>query len=93
MVIHIDTNTHACTHVHTHTHTHTYMQVGVLFTHPTYDAMKPCPYFLNGDCKFSDQICKFSHGHTVSLSELRPFQEPDFRYVHSADLSRLSVEK
>ena len=43
--------------------------------------MKPCPFFLEGKCRFDEHSCKFSHGHVVPFSELRPFQDPDFRSV------------
>lgn len=56
----------------------------MLFTHPTYNAMKPCPFYLNGKCKFED-TCKFSHGHVVLFSELLTYQEPDYRCVISGD--------
>lgn len=56
-------------------------QVRILFTHPLYDAMKPCEYFLEGSCKFSDTECNFSHGHVVPLSRLHPYMEPDYRYL------------
>ena len=56
-------------------------QVRVLFTHPSYNRMKPCSFFMEGKCKFSEETCKFSHGHVVSFSELQPFQDPDFRLV------------
>lgn len=54
-------------------------RVRILFTHPLYDAMKPCSYFLEGACKFSELECNFSHGHVVTLSRLRPYMEPDYR--------------
>ena len=41
--------------------------------------MKPCPFFLDGKCKFYGDTCKFSHGHSALFSELQPFQDPDFR--------------
>lgn len=47
--------------------------------------MKPCPFFLEGKCRFDEQSCKFSHGHVVPFSELRPFQDPDFRSVLAPD--------
>lgn len=53
----------------------------MLFTHPTYTAMKPCSFFLDGACKFDDGTCKFSHGHVVPFSDLRPYREPDFRWA------------
>lgn len=54
-------------------------RVRILFTQPLYDAMKPCSYFLEGACKFSELECNFSHGHVVTLSRLRPYMEPDYR--------------
>ncbi|XP_023243048.1 zinc finger CCCH-type with G patch domain-containing protein-like [Centruroides sculpturatus] len=52
--------------------------VKVLFCNPICDAMKPCSYFLDGRCKFSDDKCRYSHGHVVKLSELQEFVDPDF---------------
>lgn len=40
--------------------------------------MLPCPYYLDMDCKFSDEKCKYSHGETVSLSSLQEYIEPKF---------------
>lgn len=40
--------------------------------------MLPCPYFLDLDCKFSDEKCKYSHGETVSFSSLQEYIEPKF---------------
>lgn len=54
------------------------LQVRVLFTHPTHAEMLPCPYFLEGECKFSDQQCRYSHGALVQLSDLKEAIEPDF---------------
>ena len=54
-------------------------EVHVLFTQPLYNAMKPCSFYLEGSCKFSQEECKFSHGHVVQFSRLRPFQEADHR--------------
>lgn len=55
-----------------------YLQVKVFFTNPTHQEMLPCPYFLDMDCKFSDEKCKFSHGETVSFSSLQEYIEPKF---------------
>lgn len=52
--------------------------VRVLFTTPTYNAMKPCSFFLEGRCRYGDTECKFSHGHVVKISQLLPYQEPNF---------------
>lgn len=54
------------------------LTVKVLFCNPHCDAMKPCPYFMDGRCRFSDDKCRFSHGHVVKLSELKEFVNPDF---------------
>ncbi|XP_069607172.1 zinc finger CCCH-type with G patch domain-containing protein [Ranitomeya imitator] len=50
--------------------------VRVLYLYPTHKAMKPCPYFLDGKCRFNEN-CRFSHGQVVPVSELRVFEEPD----------------
>uniref|UniRef100_A0A8D0HUD9 Zinc finger CCCH-type with G patch domain-containing protein n=1 Tax=Sphenodon punctatus TaxID=8508 RepID=A0A8D0HUD9_SPHPU len=50
--------------------------VRVLYLYPTHKSLKPCPYFLDGKCRFQEN-CRFSHGQVVSVEELRPFQEPD----------------
>ena len=49
--------------------------VKVVFMHPTSKQMQPCPYFLEGKCKYSDEKCHFSHGYTVKLNEIQ-----DYRY-------------
>ncbi|CAB3238501.1 unnamed protein product [Arctia plantaginis] len=54
------------------------LQVRVLFTHPTHAEMLPCPFFLDGECKFSDEQCRYSHGAIVQLSDLKEAIEPDF---------------
>lgn len=50
----------------------------VLFTNPTHQEMLPCPYFLDMECKFSDEKCKYSHGETVLFSSLQEYIEPKF---------------
>ncbi|XP_052866681.1 zinc finger CCCH-type with G patch domain-containing protein [Anopheles cruzii] len=50
----------------------------VLFTNPTHREMVPCAYFLEGDCRFTDDRCHYSHGETVRLDELRDYREPQF---------------
>lgn len=50
----------------------------VLFTNPTHQEMLPCPYFLDTDCRFSDEKCKYSHGETVPFSTLQDYVEPKF---------------
>ncbi|XP_032112883.1 zinc finger CCCH-type with G patch domain-containing protein [Sapajus apella] len=50
--------------------------VRVLYLYPTHKSLKPCPFFLEGKCRFKEN-CRFSHGQVVSVDELRPFQDPD----------------
>lgn len=50
--------------------------VRVLYLYPTHKSLKPCPFFLEGKCRFQEN-CRFSHGQVVSMDELRPFQDPD----------------
>ncbi|XP_057559908.1 zinc finger CCCH-type with G patch domain-containing protein [Hippopotamus amphibius kiboko] len=50
--------------------------VRVLYLYPTHKSLKPCPFFLEGKCRFQES-CRFSHGQVVSVGELRPFQDPD----------------
>ncbi|KAJ8734092.1 hypothetical protein PYW07_014643 [Mythimna separata] len=57
------------------------LQVRVLFTHPTHAEMLPCPFFLDGECKFSDEQCRYSHGALVQLSNLKEAIEPDFSAI------------
>ncbi|XP_073943082.1 zinc finger CCCH-type with G patch domain-containing protein [Choristoneura fumiferana] len=54
------------------------LQVRVLFTHPTHAEMLPCPFFLDGECRFDDEQCRYSHGSIVQLSNLKEAIEPDF---------------
>ncbi|CAI8055899.1 Zinc finger CCCH-type with G patch domain-containing protein [Geodia barretti] len=56
-------------------------KVRVLFTHPTYNAMKPCPFFLDGKCRFESSVCKFSHGTVVPFSQLLAYQDPDYSLI------------
>uniref|UniRef100_A0A8C6MJH6 Zinc finger CCCH-type with G patch domain-containing protein n=1 Tax=Moschus moschiferus TaxID=68415 RepID=A0A8C6MJH6_MOSMO len=50
--------------------------VRVLYLYPTHKSLKPCPFFLEGKCRFQEN-CRFSHGQVVPVDELRPFQDPD----------------
>ncbi|XP_058118994.1 zinc finger CCCH-type with G patch domain-containing protein [Anopheles ziemanni] len=50
----------------------------VLFTNPTHQEMIPCSYFLEGECRFSEDRCRYSHGEVVRLDELRDYREPQF---------------
>ncbi|KAI5630768.1 g-patch domain-containing protein [Phthorimaea operculella] len=54
------------------------LQVRVLYTHPTHAEMLPCPFYLDGECRFSDEQCRYSHGTLVQLSNLKDAIEPNF---------------
>ncbi|XP_052789995.1 zinc finger CCCH-type with G patch domain-containing protein-like [Mya arenaria] len=56
-------------------------KVQVMFSNPTHSAMLPCKYFLSGSCRFTDQDCRFSHGHLVELEDLREYIEPDHSLI------------
>lgn len=43
--------------------------------------MLPCPYYLETDCKFSDEDCRFSHGEKVAFSSLQEYTEPKFELL------------
>ncbi|XP_071490182.1 zinc finger CCCH-type with G patch domain-containing protein-like [Diadema antillarum] len=60
------------------------VRVRVLFCNPTNAAMKPCPFFFKGECRFTEEDCRFSHGFSVKVTDLKSFQE--------VDLSCLSIE-
>lgn len=55
--------------------------VKVLFINPTHQEMVPCSYYLEGECKFSDEKCRFSHGQTVPFLELKDYKEPRFELL------------
>ncbi|XP_076756222.1 zinc finger CCCH-type with G patch domain-containing protein [Xylocopa sonorina] len=57
------------------------IKVRVLFLNPTHKEMLPCPYYLDGKCKFSDEDCRFSHGELVPLSSIQEYREPDFQNI------------
>ncbi|XP_003699862.1 zinc finger CCCH-type with G patch domain-containing protein [Megachile rotundata] len=57
------------------------IKVRVLFLNPTHREMLPCPYYLDGRCKFSDEDCNFSHGELVPLSSIQEYREPDFQSI------------
>ncbi|CAL1298021.1 unnamed protein product [Larinioides sclopetarius] len=57
------------------------VMVKVMFCNPLYDKMKPCPYFLDGHCKFSNDKCRYSHGYGVKFSDLEEYILPDYSNV------------
>ncbi|XP_076232478.1 zinc finger CCCH-type with G patch domain-containing protein [Calliopsis andreniformis] len=57
------------------------IKVRVFFLNPTHKEMLPCPYYLDGKCKFSDMDCRFSHGELVPFSSIQEYREPDFQSI------------
>ncbi|XP_011861995.1 PREDICTED: zinc finger CCCH-type with G patch domain-containing protein [Vollenhovia emeryi] len=57
------------------------IKVRVFFLNPTHKEMIPCPYFLNGSCKFSDENCHYCHGQVVPFTSLQEYKEPDFHNI------------
>lgn len=57
------------------------IQVRVFFTNPVSKEMVPCEQYFEGTCRFSDDDCRYSHGHMVPLSDLKEYSEPDFSAV------------
>ncbi|XP_071097176.1 zinc finger CCCH-type with G patch domain-containing protein-like [Haliotis cracherodii] len=56
-------------------------QVSVMFCNPTHMSMVPCRFFLDGRCRFSEEKCKYSHGHLVCIEDLQEYQDPDYSHV------------
>ncbi|GIY21928.1 hypothetical protein CDAR_200341 [Caerostris darwini] len=57
------------------------VMVKVMFCNPICDQMKPCPFFLDGHCKFSDNKCRYSHGYSVKFSDLEEYILPNYSSV------------
>lgn len=53
------------------------MSLKVLFLNPIVDKQKPCEQYLNAKCSDDDE-CEFSHGQSVLLSQLQPYQDPNY---------------
>ncbi|XP_067662235.1 zinc finger CCCH-type with G patch domain-containing protein-like isoform X2 [Haliotis asinina] len=56
-------------------------KVSVMFCNPTHISMVPCRFFLDGRCRFSEEKCKYSHGHVVNIKDLQAYQDPDYSHV------------
>ncbi|XP_014093643.2 zinc finger CCCH-type with G patch domain-containing protein isoform X2 [Bactrocera oleae] len=50
----------------------------VLFTNPTHREMLPCSFYLEGDCRFDDAQCHYSHGELIDAENLGEYTEPNF---------------
>ncbi|XP_045024732.1 zinc finger CCCH-type with G patch domain-containing protein isoform X3 [Daphnia magna] len=55
--------------------------VKAVFMHPTNKKMQPCPYYLEGNCKYSDDKCHYSHGYAVRLDEVQDLSDPDYSQI------------
>ncbi|XP_060644930.1 zinc finger CCCH-type with G patch domain-containing protein [Drosophila nasuta] len=54
------------------------VRLRVLFTNPTHCEMLPCNYYLEGECRFDEDRCRYSHGALVPGAAIRDYNEPDF---------------
>lgn len=68
------------------------LQVRVMFCNPICDSMKPCPFFLDGHCKFSDEKCRYSHGNKINISEIRDFKLPDYSHFTRDSICRAKYD-
>ncbi|XP_055609382.1 zinc finger CCCH-type with G patch domain-containing protein [Uranotaenia lowii] len=59
----------------------TNVTVKILFINPTHQEMIPCSYYLEGECKFDDDRCRYSHGENVTFDELKDYHEPNFELL------------
>ncbi|KAF5273034.1 hypothetical protein FQR65_LT04776 [Abscondita terminalis] len=62
------------------------IKVKVMFINPTHQEMLPCPYLMDGNCKFEDEKCKYSHGEVVSFSSLQEYADPNFEEITMGSL-------
>lgn len=68
------------------------LKVQVLFTHPTHPEMLPCPFYLDGECRFNDEQCRYSHGTIIQLSSLKEAIEPDFSNLRTGSRVLLKLK-
>lgn len=54
------------------------IKVKVMYTNPTHNKLLPCHYFLESECKFSEDKCRFSHGEIVAFADLQEYLEPNY---------------
>ncbi|KAF5295086.1 hypothetical protein FQA39_LY13237 [Lamprigera yunnana] len=62
------------------------IKVKIMFINPTHLEMLPCPYLMDGNCKFEDDKCKYSHGEVVVFSTLKEYTEPNFEQLKIGSL-------
>ncbi|XP_030562094.1 zinc finger CCCH-type with G patch domain-containing protein [Drosophila novamexicana] len=54
------------------------VRLRVLFTNPTHREMLPCNYYLEGECRFDETRCRYSHGALVPGAAIKDYNAPDF---------------
>ncbi|XP_030376887.1 zinc finger CCCH-type with G patch domain-containing protein [Scaptodrosophila lebanonensis] len=54
------------------------VRLRVLFTNPTHREMLPCNYYLEGECRFDETRCRYSHGALVPGAAIREYNAPNF---------------
>lgn len=54
------------------------VRLRVLYTNPTHREMLPCNYFLEGECRFDETRCRYSHGALVPGAAVKGYHKPDF---------------
>ncbi|KAK4882972.1 hypothetical protein RN001_006291 [Aquatica leii] len=62
------------------------IKVKIMFINPTHQEMLPCPYLMEGNCKFDDEQCKYSHGEVVLFSLLKEYSDPNFEKITTGSL-------
>ncbi|KAH8395159.1 hypothetical protein KR222_001994, partial [Zaprionus bogoriensis] len=54
------------------------VRLRVLYTNPTHREMLPCNYYLEGECRFDEARCRYSHGALVPGAAIKDYNAPDF---------------
>ncbi|KAL7741896.1 hypothetical protein ACLKA6_012110 [Drosophila palustris] len=54
------------------------VRLRVLYTNPTHREMLPCSYYLEGECRFDEIRCRYSHGALVPGAAIKAYNDPDF---------------
>lgn len=58
------------------------INVKVVFTHPICKPMLTCPYHFDGECKYSEERCFYSHGYLVKFIELKEYKTVSYDNLH-----------
>ncbi|XP_054158036.1 zinc finger CCCH-type with G patch domain-containing protein-like [Oppia nitens] len=70
------------------------IKVKVFFMYPMNNSMLACPHYLSASCRFPPEKCRYSHGFSVSLANIRPFEPIDYTGLRrdSLCLAKSSVD-